>query len=143
MTGPGGAPCDRPADGRRTLVIGAGSGIGLAVVEAFVAEGARVTAMELDAAKADRLGLDMVHVGDATSLGRRRGGGREAVAHFGGLDVLVNCVGVFDFYRGLESLSTEELDAGFDEAFRRNVLSQLVPVRGASPTCGGRTAASC
>jgi NAD(P)-dependent dehydrogenase (short-subunit alcohol dehydrogenase family) len=117
--------------GRRALVVGAGSGIGLAVVEAFVAEGARVTAMELDAAKADRIGLDVVHVGDATRSEDAAAAVRETVAHCGGIDVLVNCVGAFDFYRGLESLSPDELEAGFDEAFRRNVLSQLVPAQAA------------
>ena len=43
--------------------------------------------------------------------------------------MLVNCVGVFDFYRGLADLSDDELDAGFDELMRVNVLSQLACVK--------------
>jgi NAD(P)-dependent dehydrogenase (short-subunit alcohol dehydrogenase family) len=46
------------------------------------------------------------------------------------LDVLVNCVGIFGFYRGLADLG-EELDEAFDEMFRANVKSQLVPVKAA------------
>jgi len=49
---------------------------------------------------------------------------------YGGLDVLVNCVGIFDFYRGLADLG-DELDEAFDEVFRVNVKSQLVSVQAA------------
>jgi len=41
----------RSLDGRRALIVGAGSGIGRAVCDAFVTEGARVAAMDIDAAK--------------------------------------------------------------------------------------------
>jgi phthalate 3,4-cis-dihydrodiol dehydrogenase len=52
---------------------------------------------------------------------------------FGGIDVLVNCVGIFDFYRGLADISDDQLDAAFDEIFAVNVKSQLVCVRAALP----------
>lgn len=38
--------------GRRALIAGAGGGIGRAVLEAFLAEGARVAILERDAGKA-------------------------------------------------------------------------------------------
>ncbi|MDR7600737.1 MAG: SDR family NAD(P)-dependent oxidoreductase, partial [Armatimonadota bacterium] len=57
-------------DGRVALVVGGGGGIGRAVVDAFVAEGARVGVLEIDP---DRAGQLRVHgdrvcvvVGDAT-----------------------------------------------------------------------------
>ena len=58
---------------------------------------------------------------------------RAATDAFGGLDVLVNCVGIFDFYRGLADLADDQLDAAFDEMFAVNVKSQLVCVRAALP----------
>jgi NAD(P)-dependent dehydrogenase (short-subunit alcohol dehydrogenase family) len=122
-------------DGKRALVVGAGSGIGRSVAAAFLAEGARVAVMELDAAKAARLAADLpgcvVSPGDATSPADARAAVGAAGEEFGGLDVLVNCVGVFDFYRGLADLDDDQLDAGFDEIFAVNVKSQLVSVRAA------------
>jgi len=123
--------------GKRALVVGAGSGIGRAVVTAFAGEGARVAALELDAAKAGRLAAELpdcvVSRGDATSLADSRAAVAAARESFGGLDVLVNCVGIFDFCRGLGDLDDDQLDAGFDEVFAVNVKSQLVSVRAALP----------
>jgi NAD(P)-dependent dehydrogenase (short-subunit alcohol dehydrogenase family) len=124
-------------DGKRALVIGAGSGIGRAVVTAFACEGARVGALELDHAKCERLAAEMpgcvVSRGDATALADTRAAVRAVTEAFGGLDVLVNCVGIFDFYRGLADISDDQLDAAFDEIFAVNVKSQLVGVRAALP----------
>jgi NAD(P)-dependent dehydrogenase (short-subunit alcohol dehydrogenase family) len=124
-------------DGKRALVVGAGSGIGRAVLAAFLAEGARVAAMELDEAKAARLAATepgcVVSRGDATAMADARGAVRAATEAFGGLDILVNCVGIFDFYRGLADIDDGQLDAAFDEIFAVNVKSQLVCVRAALP----------
>jgi NAD(P)-dependent dehydrogenase (short-subunit alcohol dehydrogenase family) len=124
-------------DGKRALVVGAGSGIGRAVLDAFAAEGAQVAAMELDPAKCERLAVELpecaVHRGDATALPDARGAVARCAARLGGLDVLVNCVGIFDFYRGLAELDDDRLDDAFDEMFRVNVKSQLVSVKAALP----------
>ena len=121
--------------GRRALVVGAGSGIGRSVARAFVREGAHVGALELDVTKCVALRADLpdavVHCGDATLWDDTDRAVHDVVATFGGLDVLVNCVGLFDFYRGLSSLSRTELDAAFDEAVRVNVQSHLVSVHAA------------
>ena len=124
-------------DGKRALVVGAGSGIGRAVLDAFRSEGAQVAALELDEAKAERLAAELpscvVSQGDATALADSRAAVRAVTDAFGGLDVLVNCVGIFDFYRGLADIADDQLDAAFDEVFAVNVKSQLVSVRAALP----------
>jgi NAD(P)-dependent dehydrogenase (short-subunit alcohol dehydrogenase family) len=124
-------------DGKRALVVGAGSGIGRAVVAEFCREGARVGALELDADKATRLAREMpdclVERGDATVLADARAATRAVAGAFGGLDVLVNCVGIFDFYRGLADIDDDCLDDAFDEIFAVNVKSQLVCARAALP----------
>ena len=124
-------------DGKRALVAGAGSGIGRAVVDAFISEGARVGALERDEAKAARLAAELpdcaVTRGDATIVADTRAAVEAVTSSFGGLDVLVNCVGIFDFYRSLADLPDDQLDAAFDEMFAVNVKSQLVTVRAALP----------
>lgn len=122
-------------DGKRALVVGAGSGIGRAVIDAFHAEGAKVAALERDPIKCATLREQLPDVpvvdGDATTYEANERAVGAAVGAFGGLDTLVNCVGVFDFYRGVGDIEPDELPGAFDEMFRTNVLSHLQSVRAA------------
>jgi NAD(P)-dependent dehydrogenase (short-subunit alcohol dehydrogenase family) len=124
-------------EGRRALVVGAGSGIGRAVVDAFLAEGARVAVLERDPDKSKALAEELpqvpVTVGDATTRAANDEAVATAVASFGGLDVLVSCVGIFDYYRSIEDLDADVLDAAFDEMFHPNVKSMLHSVKAALP----------
>ena len=45
----------------------------------------------------------------------------------------MNCVGVFDFYKGLGEIGADDLPRAFDEMFRTNVLSHLQSVKAALP----------
>lgn len=122
-------------DGKRALVVGAGSGIGRAVVDAFRAEGANVAALERDRDKCEGLrdaGVPVVQ-GDAVTGDANERAVAAAVQAFGGLDTLVHCVGVFDFYRGIGEIEGDDLPAAFDEMFHTNVLSQLQSVQAALP----------
>jgi 2-dehydro-3-deoxy-L-rhamnonate dehydrogenase (NAD+) len=76
--------------GRRALVTGGASGIGLAAAQRLSAAGARVAVLDQRAADGDWLGLeadmsDSAQVNDAV---------RKAEADLGGLDILVNSAGV-------------------------------------------------
>jgi NAD(P)-dependent dehydrogenase (short-subunit alcohol dehydrogenase family) len=124
-------------EGRRALVVGAGSGIGRAVVDAFLAEGAQVSVLERDPHKSKALTEALpevpVTVGDAATREANDEAVAAAVAAFGGLDVLVSCVGIFDFYRSVEDLDADVLDTAFDEMFHPNVKSMLHSVKAALP----------
>jgi len=130
-------PSDGWLPGRRALVVGAGSGIGRAVVDAFLAEGAQVAVLERDPAKcaalAEALPEVPVTVGDATSRAANEEAVAAAVEAFGGLDVLVSCVGIFDYYRSIADLDADVLDTAFDEIFHPNVKSMLHSVKAALP----------
>lgn len=123
----------RALEGRRALVVGAGSGIGRAVFDAFQAAGALVGALEIDGDKCGALAATAeagpIVRGDATSRADNEAGVAAVVEAFGGLDVLVNCVGLFDYYLGLGEIDPDDFDAAFDEAMRVNVASHLLSVR--------------
>lgn len=127
--------------GRRALVTGAGRGIGRAVVETLVTEGATVLATELDpdccaeldavpGVRAARLDMSAAEAGDrAVALAQ------EAL---GGLDVLVNNVGAAPLRQGFAGVD--------DDAWRRtldlNLMSVVRTVRAAIPLLSGSDAAA-
>jgi NAD(P)-dependent dehydrogenase (short-subunit alcohol dehydrogenase family) len=124
-------------DGKKALVVGAGSGIGRAVVDAFRAEGARVAVLEVSADKCEAIRREAPDVsvvtGDATTQEANERAVATTVEAFGGLDVLVNCVGIFDFYAGLSQIDADVLDTAFDEMYAVNVKSHLHSVKAALP----------
>jgi len=96
---------------RHALLTGAGGGIGLAVTEAFLAEGARCTAVDLApepsaglaallARHPDRLTYAAADVTRVDAIGALVDA---AAAHFGAVDVLFNNAAVFDMAPLLES----------------------------------------
>lgn len=133
-------------DGKRALVVGAGSGIGRAVVDAFIAEGAKVAVLERDPEKCERLGEELSDLpvvrGDATSRADNDRAVAVTTGTFGGLDTLINCVGVFDFYQGIDDIEADNLAAAFDEMYRTNVLSHLQSVKAAVAALRNATGAS-
>jgi len=133
-------------EGKRALIVGAGSGIGRAVADAFRAEGAKVAVLERDHGKCERLrqelpGIPVVE-GDAITHDANDRAVGAAVDAFGGLDTLVNCVGIFDFYRGIGEIDAADVSAAFDEMFRTNVLSHLQSVKAATAALRAATGSS-
>lgn len=83
----------RRLEGKLALVTAAGQGIGRAIAEAFVAEGARVVATDLDESKlkdlsgAEHRKLDILSTADVEAMARL------ISAQAGAPNVLVNCAG--------------------------------------------------
>jgi NAD(P)-dependent dehydrogenase (short-subunit alcohol dehydrogenase family) len=123
-------------DGMVIVCTGAGSGIGRAAVDAFVAEGARVAVLERDPIKCRDLG-EVEHVvavcDDATTAVANRRVVESALDNWGRIDAVVTFVGVFDLYTALADLSDDQFDAAFAETYELNVRSPLLTVRAALP----------
>ncbi|GIL39136.1 3-(cis-5,6-dihydroxycyclohexa-1,3-dien-1-yl)propanoate dehydrogenase [Roseiterribacter gracilis] len=118
-------------NGYGAVVTGGGAGIGRAIVDRYVAEGARVTVLLRSQAQADA--LRDVHgdrvspvLGDVRSAADNRAAVDDAVRRWGALDVFVGNAGVYDFFRRLDSFAPDELEAGFDELFAVNVKAYLL-----------------
>jgi 3-oxoacyl-[acyl-carrier protein] reductase len=96
------APAARLLEGHVAIVTGGGQGIGLAIVEAIVAQGGRVLVADVDgdAAKAvvaslAGAGADIAAVRcDVTSESDQAGVVQECLDRFGRIDILVNNAGV-------------------------------------------------
>ncbi len=109
----------------RAIVTGGSSGIGLATVAELRRHGARVAVLDLVAPDDPDLYAVRVDVADDASV---RAGVAEAVAHLGGLEVLVNNAGI-------GAVGTVE-DNGDDEwrrVFEVNVLGIVRVTRAALP----------
>jgi NAD(P)-dependent dehydrogenase (short-subunit alcohol dehydrogenase family) len=128
---------DPRLDGRITVVTGGGRGLGRALVRALAAEGADVAFSfresrrgALDEAEAVRRLGRRAFTGpaDARVPGQMAAFVDEAAAALGGVDFLVNNVGVF------RRISLEELDEeALDEAFDVNVKAAVMAARAAVP----------
>lgn len=136
--------------GKRALIVGAGSGIGRAVHDAFAAEGAALGVLERDVAKCAALRAahpaTLVVEGDATSIDANKVAVQSVVDRLGGLDVLVSCIGIFDFYRGVRDLDRDDVLPAFDEVFHANVAAPLLGVhaaRGALEASRGSIVLTC
>ena len=89
---------------RHALLTGAGGGIGLATTEAYLAEGARCTAVDVAAEPGPALAALLAYLqGDVTRLDTLDALVDAAAARFGTVDVLFNNAAVFDMAPLLES----------------------------------------
>lgn len=125
-------------DGYSVLITGGGSGIGRAVADRFVDEGASVAILghnlsqlesvaaqsarpdSMFAIEADVRDSDALHAAVAATVDR-----------FGKLDTLVANAGVWDYHRQLTRYSGDELSTTFDEVFSVNVKGYFLAAEAA------------
>ena len=120
------------------IVTGAGSGLGRALVDRFVAEGARVVAVDRDPdrvaqVEADHGAATAGVVADITTADGNARAVADALNRFGRLDVFVANAGMFDYGAGLVDTPAETLERAFDELFAVNVKAYLLGARAAVP----------
>jgi D-xylose 1-dehydrogenase len=99
--------------GRRVLITGGASGIGFAMAEAFLAQGARVAVIDIDAAAGGALAAAhasaVFRACDVTDTSALQAAIGDLIAVMGGLDVLINNA-ADDARHGLDDLTPEAWD---------------------------------
>lgn len=120
------------------LITGGASGLGRAVAERFVAEGAAVVVLDRSESKLAELtalydGRIRGIVGDVRELDANKRAVSEAMTAFGRLDVLVGNAGIWDYGCSLVDLPEDRIDAAFDELIGINVKGYLLAAKAALP----------
>lgn len=123
-------------EGQVALVTGGGSGIGRAVVERYVEEGARVAVMDRVAGRGQelrtRFGDKVIAIeGDVSQLADGKRAVAETVTAFGQLDIFVGNAGVLDGFIPLADMAEDKLAAACDELFAINVKGCILGAKAA------------
>jgi cis-2,3-dihydrobiphenyl-2,3-diol dehydrogenase len=121
-------------DGEVALITGGGSGIGRAVVDRYIEEGARVGVVDvvkdrltdLSATYGDRVTCIR---GDVTTLEDNRRAVQQTVAAFGKLDVFVANAGLGDAFREIVDIPEEDVAKVYAEIFDLNVKAVILGCR--------------
>ncbi|MEZ5386112.1 MAG: SDR family oxidoreductase [Prosthecobacter sp.] len=119
--------------GKTAIVTGAGSGIGLATVRKFLAEGARVFATDVNPAALESLAREFPSVatfpGDVSRPDQAEAIVAAAVKHLGRLDVLVNSAGITARNVGADA----SLEEKWDKVMAVNVKGSMLMAHAAVP----------
>lgn len=123
-------------EGEVALVTGAGSGLGRALVDRFVSEGAKVVAFDRNgervaAVEAEHPDDVVGAVGDVTVPGDSEVAVERALSAFGRLDAFIGNAGLFDYGATVLDTPIDLLSKGFDELFAVNVKGYLLGVKAA------------
>ncbi|MDF1688421.1 MAG: 3-(cis-5,6-dihydroxycyclohexa-1,3-dien-1-yl)propanoate dehydrogenase [Cycloclasticus sp.] len=125
-------------DNKVVLVTGGASGIGLAIVERFLEEGAKICVMDRSQERIDELekshaGAVVGIVGDVRSLDSNKAAVEKTVSVFGKLDVFVGNAGIWDYMVPLEAQPDDKVEEIADEIFAVNVKGYVLGAKAALP----------
>ena len=124
--------------GEAVLITGGASGLGRAIVERFLEEGARLAVLDRNADRLSQLagahpGKIEAIAGDVRSFSDNEQAVERCVSKFGKLDCAIGNAGIWDYSVSLDATASERLDAAFDEIFHINVKGYLHLAKAALP----------
>lgn len=125
-------------EGEVVLITGGASGLGRAIVERFLEEGARLAVLDRAASRlADLVAQhpDRIEAiaGDVRSYADNERAVHACIARFSKLDCAIGNAGIWDYSVSLDALPAERIDAAFDELFHINVKGYLNLAKAALP----------
>jgi cis-2,3-dihydrobiphenyl-2,3-diol dehydrogenase len=120
------------------LITGGASGLGRAIVDRFLEEGARIAVLDrtperlaaLVGANPDRLA---VFAGDVRDIADSQHAVEACLTRFGKLDCAIGNAGIWDYSISLDALPADRIEAAFDEVFHVNVKGYLNLAKAALP----------
>lgn len=118
------------------LITGGGSGLGLALVERFIDEGAQVAVLQRSAEKVAFLqqrfaGKVLAIAGDVANFQDNLHAVEQTVQRFGKLDTFIGNAGVWDHYADILNTPAELLDQAFDEIMAINCKALILGAKAA------------
>ncbi|MBX3504710.1 MAG: 3-(cis-5,6-dihydroxycyclohexa-1,3-dien-1-yl)propanoate dehydrogenase [Parvibaculum sp.] len=124
--------------GEVALVTGGASGLGRAIVERFVDEGARVVVFDRSAERlrdVERTFGNAIatQTGDVRSLVDNKAAVALAMERFGKLDCAIGNAGIWDYSVTLDETPEEQIESAFDELIGINVKGYVLLAKAALP----------
>ncbi len=118
-------------EGKVALITGGGSGIGFAVVERYLQQGARVSVLQQNDEGIQRLrdhfGKQVLIIqGDASSYQDNEQALQGTVSTYKKLDIFVGNAGIYDFSKSLDDTPPKQLADSFEQLFSVNVKAYVL-----------------
>lgn len=124
--------------GEVALVTGGASGLGRAIVERFVDEGARIVVFDRSENRLHEIERQfgdtvVTVVGDVRSLADNKAAVSRAVERFGKLDCAIGNAGIWDYSVTLDETPDEQIESAFDELIGVNVKGYVLLAKASLP----------
>jgi len=126
-------------EGQVAFITGGASGLGLAIVDRFIHEGAKVVILDknqsaLDSLKSTYGNFVEAVCGDVRSYQDNKRAVSVAEDKFGHLDVFIGNAGIWDYGLALADIPEDLIDSAFDEVFGINTKGYLLGAKAALPS---------
>ena len=120
------------------LITGGAAGLGRALVERFLQEGAKVAVLDKSAERLDQLKVDFSGdvlgvVGDVRSYEDNKNAAKICIERYGKIDTVIPNAGIWDHNMPLVDLPEAQMDRAFDEVFQINVKGYMYAVKACLP----------
>ena len=124
--------------GEVALLTGGAAGLGRAIVDRFIQEGAKVAVLDKSADRLTELAAQygdafLGIAGDVRSLADHKSVAQACVERFGKIDCLIPNAGIWDYGTSLVDLPDDCIDEAFDEMFHVNVKGYLLAAKACLP----------